>query len=278
MKLRGTCAVVVILSAILAISCSSGPKPPAVGSPAYYWAAAQETYAAGDYLKTAEHLQGVLKTDNEFTARAYPFYLVLTAAMNRAYADLAENFEYGMKANRANATAFRRHMNEHRTIAGRLALQFAEAFEKFETTNKEAMIPLAYSYPTGSAIPSGQLAKIAGGQLPQPAILEDVRRTHLQMHMLLSTTRAVGAPEDTAKTQDLFKRTPVDVPREIFFTEMANVLHDNAKLYAPAKLDDARRLEFFATHAMEALKPLPETKETKDLMAKIEKTMKLAKN
>jgi hypothetical protein len=261
----------------MAISCSSGPKPPAVGSPAYYWAAAQETYAAGDFVKTAEHLQGVLKTDNEFTAKAYPFYLVLTAAMQRAYVDLADNFEYGLKANRANPTPFRRQMNEYRTIASRLALQFGEAFEKFEAANKDAIIPLAYNYPTGSAIPSANLSKIAAGQLPQPAILDDVLRTHLQMHMLLSTTRAVGAPEDTAKTQDLFKKVPVEVPREIFFTEMANVLHDSAKLYAPAKLDDARRLEFFCTHAMDALKPLPESKETKDLAGKIQKTLKLVK-
>jgi hypothetical protein len=267
----------ILLSALIATSCSSGPKPPAVGSPGYYWASAQETYAAGDFLKTAEHLQGVLKTDNEFTAKAYPFYLVLTAAMKRAYGDLADNFEYGLKANRANPTPFRRQMNEYRAIAGRLALQFGEAFEKFEATNKEALIPLAYNYPVGSAIPSSHLGKIAGGQLPQPAILEDVLRTHLQMHMLLSTTRAVGAPEDTAKTQDLFKKIPVDVPREIFIAEMANVLHDSAKLYVPAKLDDARRLEFFCTHAMEALKPLPETKETKTLMGQIQKTLKLVK-
>ena len=51
-------------------SCSSGPQPPQPGTPAFYWAAAKETYRAGDFLKTREHLQRILATENEFSARA----------------------------------------------------------------------------------------------------------------------------------------------------------------------------------------------------------------
>ena len=52
-------------------SCSSGPQPPQPGSPAFFWAAAKETYRAGDFLKTSENLQRILVTDNEYTARAH---------------------------------------------------------------------------------------------------------------------------------------------------------------------------------------------------------------
>ena len=51
-------------------SCSSGPQPPQPGTPAFFWAAAKETYRAGDFLKTSENLQRILATDNEFSARA----------------------------------------------------------------------------------------------------------------------------------------------------------------------------------------------------------------
>ncbi len=278
MKLRGTGALVVALSALILVSCSTGPQPPKVGTPAFYWTAAQETYAAGDYLKTVQHLEGVIKSDNEYTARAYPWYLVLNAGMARGYAELADNFEYGAKANRGNPTPFRRQMNDYRTIASRLSLSLAEAFEKFEKASTDAKIPLAFAFPTGTSFPSAHLQKIANGQLPQSAILEDLRRSHLQTSVLLTATRVVGAPDDTAKTQEIFKGPDASVPREVFMTEMANVLHDAAKLYMPKKLNEPNRLEFFANHAIDALKPLPETKETKALIANIQKTLKQAKS
>ena len=51
---------------------SCGPKKPAVGTPAFYWDAARETFATRDYLKTTEHLRRIIRTDNEFTQRALP--------------------------------------------------------------------------------------------------------------------------------------------------------------------------------------------------------------
>ena len=51
-------------------SCSSGPAGPAKGTPAFYWQAARETFAAGDNIKTLEHLDKLLVEENEYTARA----------------------------------------------------------------------------------------------------------------------------------------------------------------------------------------------------------------
>jgi len=51
---------------LILISCSgdSGPQP---GTPAYDWAAAKQTFAAGDYAKTLDNLDRVVATENEFT-------------------------------------------------------------------------------------------------------------------------------------------------------------------------------------------------------------------
>ena len=58
-----------VATAGLTFSCSSsaGPQP---GTPAYFWSAAKETFAASDYVKTSEHLDKILASDNEYTARA----------------------------------------------------------------------------------------------------------------------------------------------------------------------------------------------------------------
>jgi len=274
MKLGGIAGLVVTLSALISISCSTGPEPPKPGTPAFYWSAARETYAAGDYLKTAQHLESILGSENEYTARAFPWYLTLTAGMAKGYSELADNFEYGAKANRGNPTPFRREMNDFRTIANRLYLQFGEEFTKFRNASKESSVPLAFGYPKGSIFPSAQLDKIAHGQILQPAVIEDLRRSHLETAVLLYTTRVVGAPEDTAKTQEIFKSANPSVPRDVFMAAMANAMFDAAKLYTPDKLGNDKRLEFFANNALDTLKGLPESKENKDLTTKIEKFLK----
>src|ERR1035438_6931283 len=51
-------AVVLTLIAAISvlISCSSGPSAPETGTPAFYWQRVREVYAAGDYMKTLQHL------------------------------------------------------------------------------------------------------------------------------------------------------------------------------------------------------------------------------
>src|ERR1035441_7343179 len=62
-------------------SCSSGPQPPQPGTPAFFWAAAKETYRGGDYPKTSEHLQRILASENEFTARARAWDTVISGGV-----------------------------------------------------------------------------------------------------------------------------------------------------------------------------------------------------
>src|SRR3979411_2788681 len=90
-------AVPVVTAGVSSFSCSTdtAPKP---GTPAYSWAAAKETFAANDYMKTGDHLDKVLASDNEYTARARPWRLILISGMARGYMDLADNLEYGVKA------------------------------------------------------------------------------------------------------------------------------------------------------------------------------------
>src|SRR6188508_2519202 len=73
-----------VATAGLTFSCSSsaGPQP---GTPAYFWSAAKETFAASDYVKTSEHLDKILASDNEYTARARPWRLILASGMARGY-------------------------------------------------------------------------------------------------------------------------------------------------------------------------------------------------
>src|ERR1700733_5133254 len=142
-------AVLALLSAnLILFSCSSSDAPQP-GTPAFYWAAAKETYAAGDYHKTAEHLGNILSSQNDYVARAQPWMLILTSGMAHGYMDLADAFESGGRANQSQTTGFHRLVNEYRGSASRMSLQFAETFGNFQS--KDDYVTLAFPLPTGSS-------------------------------------------------------------------------------------------------------------------------------
>src|ERR1041385_6617055 len=102
-----------LLLAILTLTSCSGPVPVRVATPEFYWSAAGETYAAGDYRKTADHLEKLIERDDSYTARAIPWYLVLTSGMAAGYMDLADHYAAGARRNKSGALAFRLKAKEY---------------------------------------------------------------------------------------------------------------------------------------------------------------------
>lgn len=268
---------VAVVAAVLLSACSSAPPTPQRGTPAFYWSAAKETFATGDFLKTSDHLEQIGRSENEFSARALPWRLVITSGLAGGFADLADSFEAGARVNKTNSTPFRRHVSEFRSRADRQALQFAETFQGFLKSSKDDKVTLAFAYPSGSLTPVAQLSKASTGILLAPPDLEDAQKRALERAIVRTTCLAVGAPEDTAKAQALFKAGSVEIPRAAFVTTMAGALHEEARIYAPGKLDQPDRLKTFCNLALEALKSVPASAESKALMTKIQATLKRSK-
>lgn len=260
---------------LIATSCSSGPEAPKPGTPAFYWSAAKENYAAGDYQKASEHLERLSRIESEYQARAQAWDLILTSGMAKSYSEMADYFEYGAHARPMNSGAFRRQTSDYRTYASRLALQFAEALSDFEKNNKDQQISLDFAYPAGNSLSSPLLEKIGHGDLPESAVMDDLRRQQLRTGVLLQTCRAVGFPDDTAKTQEVFKSGKVQVSKETFLFAMANALDEQAQLFTRRKMDEPDRLKMFDMRALDTLKTLPQTKEIAALSTKIQKSLKL---
>jgi len=259
---------------LVLFSCSGGGAPQP-GTPAFYWAGAKETYAAGDYQKTIEHLGNILSSQNEYADRARPWMLVLTSGMVQGYMDLTESFEAGGKANRSKATNFHRQVNTYQGAANTLALQFADAFSKFQS--KDEYVTLAFAYPTGSPTEVVLLNKVAGGAWLPDAEIETAQKRAIEHAVLLATCRAAGAKNDPAKTQDLLKTGEGKVPRAAFVEAMAAALFEESQLYSRGKLDQPDKLKVFCSRAQEALKTVPASKESQDLDKKIQAALKKVK-
>lgn len=261
---------------LVAAGCNSGPQPPQPGSPAFYWAAAKSTYAAGDFLKTSDNLSQ-LSSSNDYGVRTQPWAIVMSAGLAKGYMDLADNFELGGRANRANPTPFRRQVDQLRRQASTATMQGAEVIHKFLAGDKTDPIVLEFPYPTGSLSDPVQLQRVAKGMMVPDAEIEDLERSMLQRGVLFTVTRVVGAGEDPAKTLEIFKAGEVKVPRATFLLGVSRSLVDEADLYTPTKLDQPDRMNVLCQEATEALESLPASKETKDLAAKIGKLRKPGK-
>ena len=263
----------VVLAFGVLTSCSSGPAGPEKGTPAFYWQAAKETFVAGDNMKTLEHLDKLLAPDNEYAARALPWSLVVTGGMAAGFAELADHYELGARANKTDPAWFRRRVSEYRTQAKQLSLQFADRFAKVGQIKGDTLA-LAFGYPKGTATPSPQLTRVTNGiALPQADV--DLALTHtLQRDVLLAACRAAGAPDDTAKGETILKDPEAKIARPVFQMAMAQSLYDLSQIYTPMKADDPDKMKIFCERADDALKTVPESKDTKALEAKIQKVLK----
>ena len=265
-------ALISVILILLSCSVNNAPQP---GTPAFYWGAAKETYAAGDYQKTVEHLGNILSSQNDYVARAQPWMLILTSGMAQGYIDLAEAYDAGGHANRAQASNFRRQVNTYRGAANTLALQFADTFSRFQS--KEEFVTLAFAYPTGSPTEVVLLNRIYGGAWLPDGEIETAQKRAIEHALLLATCRAAGAKNDPAKAQDLLKTGEAKVPRAAFVQAMAASLFDESLLYGRNKLDKPDTMKIFCSRAGEALKTVPSSKDSADLSKKIQAALKKAK-
>jgi hypothetical protein len=270
--IRTMASWILLLACLFLISCSDSGAPKE-GTPAYFWAAAKETFASSDYVKTVEHLEKLTATENEFTARARPWLLVMTSGVTRGYMDLADSFDAGAHASKTNPTAFRRGTNAYRAEANRTALEFVQVFDQF-AKGKDDPVPVALPFPTGSAAPVAQLSKAAAGTMLAPGEIEPAVKNAIKRGVLLAACAAAGAPEDPARTQELLKPGTLQVPRAAFMTALATTLFEQSKLYGPRQIGNPDRVKIFCTRALDALKTVPETKQTKELSTKITKSLK----
>ena len=139
---------------------------------------------------------------------------------------------------------------------------------------KDPNVLLAFEYPSGSATEPGSLKRVAGGMVIQDAERDSLQAAMLQRGVLLGVCRATGSADDPAKALEKFKAGEVRVPREEFLLALAKALQEQSELFVSSKMDQPTRQKLMCQQALEVLHSIPETKETKALITKIQTSMK----
>jgi hypothetical protein len=190
---------------------------------------------------------------------------------------MADSYDAGARANRPNPTPFRKQVTTSRSMASSAAMDFVEGVHVFLQKDKDPDVLLACEYPTGSLAEPAALRRVASGIVIQDSERDGLEAAMLQRGVLQTMTRMVGAPDDPAKTLELFKGGEPKVARATVLFATAKALYDASALFGSMKMDQPNRLEAVCNEAQEALKSIPETKDTKALAAKIEAALKKTK-
>jgi len=265
--------VLAALVALVATSCSTGPAPPRPGTPAFYWDAAKQNYHTGDIQKTEGNLVDILSTDNEFSARARAFEIVISSALLQGFHQLSDSFEEGSRANKANPMPLHKQVITFRHYGGAAALQLVQTTRAFLDKDKDANVRLAFDYPGGTVAEPPALKKVASGAMVTDADRDVLQGAMLRRAMLLSVCQVVGAENDSAKAAEKFKGE-VLVPREVFLLALAKTFDEQSDLFGPKNMAEPDHQKLMLQQALDVLHAVPETKETKALAARIQVSLK----
>jgi hypothetical protein len=241
-------AALLVIMGTLGLTGCSGSSTAKLGTPDFYWQAARETYAAGDYLKTIDHLDRVLQARNEYTARALPWSLVLTSGVAAGYMELADSYASGAHARKANAAEFRKKAAEYRAMASPLVLRVAQNVEKLDQLGTGS-ISLVFSMPRGTAAPPALLGQIASGVPPSQADADEAVALAIQRNIVLSVCLAIGAPNAPAKAAEALGHASTITPRPVFGAAIAQMLDNASALYARRQLDEPEKVSLLKERA-----------------------------
>lgn len=246
--LRATAAVAALFT--LASCSATAPQKTASGArtPEFYWSAAAETWSAGNYSKTADHLERLIEKDNPLAAKAVPWYLVVTSGMVRGYTELADRYARGASFNRTNARPLQQRAAQYRAAAAKIALRFAQESERLQHIPL-GKIHLPFPMPKGSAAEPPLLTRVGSGMDLTPADRDSAEAVAIQRGVLMTVCLVAGAPNDTAKTREILSRPTPDTTREAFAGALAQLLKTESGLFARDKLDDPDKLAAFQKRA-----------------------------
>src|SRR5690348_18135548 len=90
-----------ICAAWILTSGCAGPAPIKPGSPAFFWAVANESYRTGDLLKTDSTLVELSAGNHELAARAQVWQMVVSAGVSRGLWELADAYQAGSQVTAA---------------------------------------------------------------------------------------------------------------------------------------------------------------------------------
>ncbi len=278
--MRASYRLSLALSAVLCaglVSCSSeqkGPQAAKPGTPAFFWASANDAYKKGDFAAVVKNLGNIAASDNEFKLKAQIALVAINSGLGRGDMEWADQLETGSKAARTRQLDFRKRVTTARTEAGQAAMRSVDIVHKLLATLKDEQIPVAFGVPEVNKDKPVEAEKLLKGVLPPDAELDAMRAKYQNRGVLLSVARLGDPSGDIAKATSALSGTDPKVSRASFFAYAAGELTELSAVFGPKKLDHAGRAKLLLEEAKEALAEVPQSADKAKLQKKIDEAVK----
>lgn len=241
--------------AFLLTTCSGGePAGPQVGTPAWYWQAAQETFNAADYAKAQEHLGNLTNDENEWQKRAAVWHIVVLSGLSRSYIELGDAYSKGAQASPAKAAAFRNPIQQYQRDARQSAIRLAESLPKYQKLwAADATIPFDFAFPAGTPNEAPHMSRIKDGEVLSEAQQSETVRQEVQRGVLLQAALLAGAGDDINAARQKFGAGAVEVPKDAFLNGLGRTMWIVSELFDRAHLNQPDIEKILVTQAHKAI-------------------------
>lgn len=276
------CRLVLALILTLLICGCSGPKGPARGSPEWLYQAARDSFVAGDWEKTADHLEKIERAgDNPFVQRARAWRAILTAGVASGHLELAQAYGDGWTYARANKTAFLRQKTDHLKEARRHAINILEALDGLTKGLSDQPVVLEFPFPKGSAGQVTELEKVYKGLSIEEALQATAQEKSVNRGIVRAVSSVLASADDAAGAQKALQSGRAEVPPARFLLAIGTNVEKLSPIFDRKGLNELDELKILRERALDttkrvlALKPDAATETAaKKLLADLEKALK----
>jgi hypothetical protein len=243
---------------LLAVCSLLGALTACISVPEGYedWKQVNREYESRDYITTLNYLDDLLRTDNDYTARAAALKVVILGGMTRSALEIEQACAKGISwVKVADSGPYKSCLDRFRWRARTSALALLDALTVLEkSAAASGTVSLDFPLPEASAEPSPLIGQTGVGAMPGEKIFEPSAARILDRQILLQVCDLV-AKADVAAVKGMFASRPVTLPQETFLVGVAKTLLAAAAVFGEDRLDDAPKRSTTLQRARECLQP-----------------------
>ncbi len=251
MPLRPAHLLLLAVSSILGAVTSCTPVPEGYE----FWKQVNREYESRDYINTLNYLNDILRTENDYTARAAALKVVILGGTTRSALEIEEACAAGISRVPAwDSGPYKNCIEQFRWRARTSTLALIDALGGLEkSAAASGAVSLDFPLPETSSDPSPMIGRTRAGAMPVEKIFEPSVVRIVDRHIFLQVCDAVA--KDEAGAKQLFEARPVTVPKATFLVGVAKTLLVGAAVFGADRLDDSEKESATLQQARECLRP-----------------------
>jgi hypothetical protein len=242
----------------LAVCSTLGAVTACISVPEGYedWKEVNREYESRDYMNTLNYLDDLLRTENDYRARAAALKVVILGGMTRSSLEIEEACAEGISwVKSVDSGPYKRCMDRFRWQARANTLSLMDALNELEkSAAATGTVSLDFPLPEASSEPSPMIGRTRAGAMPVEKVFDPSVARIVDRQIFLQVCDLV-ANREAGAVKAMFESPPVTIPKETFLVGVAKTLLVAAAVFGEDRLADTAKRSVTLKRARECLQP-----------------------